>query len=275
MKKTVATITAGEKITVLTAYDYTTARLLDESGIDVLLVGDSLGMVMLGYKDTLSVTVEDMLHHTKAVARGTQSALILADMPFMSYQADVSEAVRNAGRLVGQGGANAVKLEGGAEISPQVRAITNAGIPVMGHIGLTPQTVNALGGFKVQGKTLETARKLVTDAKALEDAGAFAVLLECVPAMIAKYIADSLAIPTIGIGSGKYTAGQVLVIHDIAGLYREFTPKFVRRYADAGEEIKNAAKQYIKDVRSGEFPAGEHTFAVPEDVLLQITGGHA
>lgn len=228
----------GEKITMLTAYDYCTAKLMDGAGINGLLVGDSLGMVMLGYEDTISVTMEDMIHHTAAVARGAENALIVADMPFMSYQTSVYDAVYNAGRLMKEGRCQAVKLEGGLSVCPQIRAITEASVPVMAHIGLTPQSVNAFGGFKVQGKTEEAARRLLQDAKAVEEAGALAVVLECVPAKLSALISKEISIPTIGIGAGAGCDGQILVYQDMLAMYSDFTPKFVKKYADIGKAMQ-------------------------------------
>ena len=242
MKNTVQTIRKqkeeGDKITMLTAYDYSTARLMDEAGINMLLVGDSLGMVMLGYEDTLAVTMEDMLHHTAAVARGAKEALVVADMPFMSYQTSVYDAVFNAGRLMKEGRCNAVKLEGGAAVCPQIKAITEASIPVVAHLGLTPQSVNAFGGFKVQGKSEEAARRLLAEARAVEEAGAFAVVLECVPARLSELITKTIAIPTIGIGAGAGCDGQVLVYQDMLALFTDFKPKFVKHFADAGSVMR-------------------------------------
>ena len=274
MKNTVATARQqkkdGDKITMLTAYDYSTAKLMDEAGINMLLVGDSLGMVMLGYEDTLSVTMEDMIHHTAAVCRGAKNTLVVGDMPFMSYQVSVEEAVYNAGRLMKEGRCQAVKLEGGASVCPQIRAITNASIPVMAHIGLTPQSINAFGGFKVQGKSEEAAKKLLEDAKAVEEAGAFAVVLECVPAKLAELISKSISIPTIGIGAGAGCDGQILVYQDMLGLFSDFTPKFVKKYANVGEMMTQAFRDYIADVQEGSFPAPEHTFAISEDVIKKL-----
>ena len=231
MKQTVATFQEAKqnqkKLTMLTAYDYSTAKLFDEAGIDSLLVGDSLGMVMLGYEDTLSVTMEDMLHHCKAVARGAKQAMVICDLPFLSYQTSVYDAVKNAGRLLQEGRAQAVKLEGGADMCPQIRAIVQASIPVMGHLGLTPQSVHAFGGFRVQGKTEDAAQKLIDDARRVEEAGAFALVLECVPAKLAQRISQMVSIPTIGIGAGAGCDGQVLVYQDMLGMYSDFTPKFV------------------------------------------------
>lgn len=274
MKNTVSTFreqkAKGEKISMLTAYDYSTAKLMDEAGINGILVGDSLGMVMLGYEDTLPVTMEDMIHHTAAVCRGAKNTLVVGDMPFMSYQVSVEEAVYNAGRLMKEGRCQAVKLEGGASVCPQIRAITNASIPVMAHIGLTPQSINAFGGFKVQGKSEEAAKKLLEDAKAVEEAGAFAVVLECVPAKLAELISQSISIPTIGIGAGAGCDGQILVYQDMLGLFSDFTPKFVKKYASVGEMMTQAFRDYIADVQEGSFPAPEHTFAISEDVIKKL-----
>ncbi|WP_303025383.1 3-methyl-2-oxobutanoate hydroxymethyltransferase [Anaerotignum lactatifermentans] len=274
MKNTVSTVreqkAKGEKISMLTAYDYSTAKLMDEAGINGILVGDSLGMVMLGYEDTLPVTMEDMIHHTAAVCRGAKNTLVVGDMPFMSYQVSVEEAVYNAGRLMKEGRCQAVKLEGGASVCPQIRAITNASIPVMAHIGLTPQSINAFGGFKVQGKSEEAAKKLLEDAKAVEEAGAFAVVLECVPAKLAELISKSISIPTIGIGAGAGCDGQILVYQDMLGLFSDFTPKFVKKYANVGEMMTQAFRDYIADVQEGSFPAPEHTFAISEDVIKKL-----
>jgi 3-methyl-2-oxobutanoate hydroxymethyltransferase len=260
----------NERLTMLTAYDYSTAKLIDAAGIDSVLVGDSLGMVMLGYEDTLSVTMEDMIHHTKAVARGVKDALVVSDLPFMSYQTSVYDAVSNAGRLIKEGRAQAVKLEGGIEVCPQIKAIVEASIPVMAHIGLTPQSVNAFGGFKVQGKDEEAARSLIEQAKAVEAAGAFAVVLECIPAKLAELITKSISIPTIGIGAGNGCDGQVLVYQDMLGLYSDFTPKFVKRYAEIGPQMQTAIEGYISEVKSGAFPAAEHTFALSDAVIEKL-----
>lgn len=274
MKKSVLTFRnakqKNERLTMLTAYDYSTAKLIDGSGIDSVLVGDSLGMVMLGYEDTLSVTMEDMIHHTKAVARGVKDALVVSDLPFMSYQTSVYDAVVNAGRLIKEGRAQAVKLEGGLEVCPQIKAIVEASIPVMAHLGLTPQSVNAFGGFKVQGKDEEAARSLIEQAKAVEAAGAFAVVLECIPAKLAELITKSISIPTIGIGAGNGCDGQVLVYQDMLGLYSDFTPKFVKRYAEIGPQMENAIEDYISEVKSGAFPAAEHTFALSDAVIEKL-----
>ena len=274
MKNTVTTFkdakVNNDKLTMLTAYDYSTAKLMDESGINGILVGDSLGMVCLGYEDTLSVTMEDMIHHTRAVSRGAKNTLVVADMPFMSYQTSVYDAVVNAGRLMKEGRAQAVKLEGGIEVAEQIRAIVNASIPVMGHIGLTPQSINAFGGFKVQGKSEEAARKLLEDAKAVEKAGAFAVVLECVPTKLAKFISEQLSIPTIGIGAGEGCDGQILVYQDMLGMYSDFTPKFVKKYANIGEEMKKAFNGYIREVKDGVFPDEAHGFKIDDEVIEKL-----
>lgn len=261
---------SGDKISMVTAYDYSTAKLVDDSGINSILVGDSLGMVMLGYEDTLSVTMEDMIHHCRAVARGAKNALVVCDMPFMSYQTSVYDAVKNAGRIMKEARAGAVKLEGGSDFAEHIRAIVNASIPVCAHIGMTPQSVNAFGGFKVQGKTLEAAKKLVHDALAVEAAGAFAVVLECVPAALAEYISSALTIPTIGIGAGAGCDGQVLVYQDMLGMYSDFTPKFVRRFADVGSEMRRAFTEYDKAVKAGEFPSEEHCFKIDSSVMDEL-----
>ncbi len=274
MKNTVLTFREAKqknkKLTMLTAYDYSTARLMDESGVNAILIGDSLGMVFLGYEDTLQVTMEDILYHTKAVARGAKNALIVSDMPFMSYQSSVYDAVCNAGRLIKEGHANAVKLEGGSIVCPQIRAIVNASIPVIAHIGLTPQSVNAFGGFKVQGKDEENARKLIDSAKAVEEAGAFAVVLECIPAKLAAIISQSISIPTIGIGAGKGCDGQVLVYQDMLGMFSDFTPKFVKRYSDIGSQMKDAFARYIAEVERGQFPAPEHGFDISDTIIEKL-----
>ncbi|MGI6413335.1 MAG: 3-methyl-2-oxobutanoate hydroxymethyltransferase [Syntrophomonadaceae bacterium] len=260
----------GEKISMLTAYDYPMAAMLDEAGIDMLLVGDSLGNVVLGYENTLSVTMDDMVHHCKAVVRATRNAMVVADMPFLSYHVSIPEAVRNAGRLIQEAGAQAVKLEGGTERMDTVKAILDAQIPVMGHIGLTPQSVYQFGGFKVQGKDLETARKLVRDAKAYEQAGAFSIVLECVPAQLAKRITEEIAIPTIGIGAGAHCDGQVLVVNDMLGMYTGFVPKFVKKFANLQPVILEAVKNYINEVQQGTFPGDEHSFTINEEILDRL-----
>jgi len=252
--------TEGTKITVLTAYDYPFARIMDEAGIDMILVGDSLGSTVAGYDTTLPVTMEEMLYHTRYVVRGSSSALVITDMPFMSYQADVRDACINAGRLVKEGGAHAVKIEGGENVADTIAAIVNMDVPVVGHIGLTPQSIHRMGGFKVQGRKDEQARQLLADAKAVERAGAFALTLEGIPAPLAQEITHSIGIPTIGIGAGAACSGQVLVIHDILGLCEKYSPKFVKRYADVTEIIRTSVDSYIRDVREGTFPGEEHSF---------------
>jgi 3-methyl-2-oxobutanoate hydroxymethyltransferase len=244
----------GEKITVLTAYDYPTGRLLDQAGIDVALVGDSLGMVVYGFENTIPVTMEMMIHHSAAVARAAKHALVVADMPFMSYQASVEDAVRNAGRMLKETGVQAVKLEGGAAIVPAVARLVSLGIPVMGHLGMTPQSVHQFGGFRVQGRDDDAASRMEQDAKALEDAGAFAVVLELVPADLAKRISEQLSVPTIGIGAGPHCDGQVQVVHDILGLYDEFVPKHAKQYVKLSESILDSFRSYADEVRSGKFP---------------------
>ena len=274
MKNTVITFQQskeqGKKISMLTAYDYSTAKLMDESGINAILVGDSLGNVVLGYEDTISVTIEDMIHHGVAVSRGAKNAMVVIDMPFMSYQTSVYDAVVNAGRLMKEGRANAVKLEGGTEVCEQIKAITNAGIPVMAHLGLTPQSINAFGGFKVQGKSAEAAQRLIDDAKAVEKAGAFALVLECVPAKLAELISKSIKIPTIGIGAGAGCDGQVLVYQDMLGMYSDFTPKFVKKYADLGSIMKDAFKAYIDDLDNGSFPQNEHSYTIDDEIIEKL-----
>jgi len=251
---------SAEKITMLTAYDYTMARIVDEGDIDAILVGDSLGMAVLGYESTVPVTMEEMLHHTKAVRRGTHRAFLIADMPFMSYQTSDEEAVRNAGRFVKEAGAEAVKIEGGAEVVSRIKAILNAGIPVLGHIGLTPQSVNKLGGYKVQGRSPDSGKELLKSAVSLERAGSFAVVLECVPKVLARKITDKLTIPTLGIGAGKDCDGQVLVTHDIIGYFDKFKPKFVKQYAKINASIVEAVNSFKQDVETGTFPDDEHSF---------------
>lgn len=260
----------GQKLAMLTAYDYTTAKLVDEAGIDAILVGDSLGMVMLGYEDTLSVTMEDMIHHSAAVARGAKNALLIVDMPFMSYQASVYDAVINAGRLMKEGRAQAVKLEGGIEVCEHIKAIVKASIPVCGHIGLTPQSVNAFGGFKVQGKGEEAAQRILDEARAIEEAGAFAVVLECVPQALAKKITESIHIPTIGIGAGAGCDGQVLVYQDMLAMYSDMAPKFAKQYAQIGSQMKEAFAAYKKEITDGIFPAAEHTFKMDETIIDKL-----
>ena len=274
MKNTTTSImqmkNSGHKISMLTAYDYTTARLLDEAGVNTILVGDSLGNVILGYEDTISVTVEDMIHHSAAVARGAKNALVVTDLPFMSYQTSVYDAVVNAGRLMKEGRAGAVKLEGGKEVCPQIKAIVSAGIPVVAHLGLTPQSINTVGGFKVQGKTEAAAKKLIEDAKAVEEAGAFLLVLECVPAKLAKLVTESINIPTIGIGAGAGCDGQVLVIYDMLGMFSDFKPKFVKHFANAGDVIREAVKTYIAEIDDGTFPAEEHCYKIDDEVIDKL-----
>ncbi|QIB27989.1 3-methyl-2-oxobutanoate hydroxymethyltransferase [Caloranaerobacter azorensis] len=260
----------GRKITMLTAYDYSTAKLLDEAGVDSILVGDSLGMVMLGYENTIKVTIEDIIHHTKAVSRGVNRALIIADMPFLSYHVSVEDTIRNAGRLIKEGGAHAVKLEGGENIIEKVKALIDAQIPVCGHLGLTPQSVNMLGGFKVQGKSVEKARKIIEDAILLEKAGVFAIVLEAVPEPLAKIITEKVSVPTIGIGAGRYCDGQVLVSQDMLGMFSDFTPKFVKRFRDLGKEIREGVKEYIKEVQEGKFPEEKHTFKMSQEIIDKL-----
>lgn len=274
MKNTVLTFKQakekGEKLSMLTAYDYSTAKLIDEAGVNAILIGDSLGNVILGYEDTISVTMEDMIHHCAAVARGAKNALIVCDMPFMSYQTSVYDAVVNAGRLMKEGRAQAVKLEGGKEVCPQVKAIVDAGIPVCGHLGLTPQSINAFGGFKVQAKTEAAAKKLIEDAKALEEAGVFAIVLECVPAKIAELVTEKVSVPTIGIGAGNVCDGQVLVYQDMLGMFSDFTPKFVKRFADIGTVMKDAFATYDHEVKAGTFPEEKHEYTISDDVLEKL-----
>ena len=274
MKNTTTSImqmkNSGHKISMLTAYDYTTARLLDEAGVNTILVGDSLGNVILGYEDTISVTVEDMIHHSAAVARGAKNALVVTDLPFMSYQTSVYDAVVNAGRLMKEGRAGAVKLEGGKEVCPQIKAIVSAGIPVVAHLGLTPQSINTFGGFKVQGKTEAAAKKLIEDANAVEEAGAFLLVLECVPAKLAKLVTESINIPTIGIGAGAGCDGQVLVIYDMLGMFSDFKPKFVKHFANAGDMIREAVKTYIAEIDDGTFPAEEHCYKIDDEVIDKL-----
>ncbi len=276
MKNTVSTFRSmkerGEKISMLTAYDYSTAKLIDEAGIDGILIGDSLGNVMLGYEDTISVTMEDMIHHSRAVSRGAKSALVICDMPFLSYQTSVYDAVVNAGRLMKEGRAQAVKLEGGREVCPQIRAIVDASIPVCAHLGLTPQSINAIGGFKVQGKTETAARKIIDDAKAVQEAGAFAITLEAVPAKLATLITESVDVPTIGIGAGSGCDGQVLVYQDMLGMFSDFTPGFVKRFANVGDVMKDAFRSYDGEVKAGTFPSEEYAYAIDDEVLGKLRG---
>ena len=263
----------GEKIPMVTAYDYTAARIADAAGIPIVLVGDSLGMVVLGYDSTIPVTMDDMVRHTRMVSRGASDALIVADLPFMAYQVDANEAMRNAGRLMQEGGAHTVKMEGGVAIAGTVRRIVDAGAPVMGHIGLTPQSVNALGGYRVQGRTRATARRLLDDAIALQDAGAYSVVLECVPSPLAKVITERLTIPTIGIGAGPDCDGQVQVFHDMLGLFPDFLPRHARRYATLSDDITAAFRQYADDVRAGDFPDESESFTMNEALLSDLLDG--
>ncbi|HUX48824.1 MAG TPA: 3-methyl-2-oxobutanoate hydroxymethyltransferase [Dehalococcoidia bacterium] len=259
-----------EKIPMLTAYDYVTAKMVDEAGVPLILVGDSLGMVMLGYESTIPVTMEEMMHHTKAVLRGAKKALIIGDMPFMTYHVTVSDALYNAARFIQEGGAQAVKLEGGEVVAEKVRRLVDCGIPVMGHIGLTPQSIHQLGGFKVRGKAVEEAQKLLNDARVLEEAGAFAIVLECTPAPLSRLITERLTIPTIGIGAGPDCDGQVQVISDILGLYTDFVPKHTKQYARLAGEIKTAVSSYISEVKSLSFPTAKQSYTVDEDVIKQL-----
>lgn len=274
MKNTVLTFQQakkeGTRLSMLTAYDYSTAKLVDAAGINSILVGDSLGNTILGYEDTLSVTMEDMIHHTAAVARDAKNALVIGDMPFMSYQASVYDAVVNAGRLMKEGRANAVKLEGGASVCEQIKAIVGASIPVCAHIGLTPQSINAFGGFKVQGKGEKQAQQLLDDARRVQEAGAFAVVLEGIPALLAQKITDTLDIPTIGIGAGAGCDGQVLVYQDMLGMFTDFKPKFVKHFANVGEIMTEAFKTFDQEVKEGVFPAQEHTYKIDEDIIGRL-----
>ncbi len=273
-KRTVTTLQKqkedGVKISMVTAYDYTTATLVEASDIDMVLVGDSLGMTMLGYDDTLSVTMEDMIHHSAAVSRGLINTFLVTDMPFLSYQTSVYDAVVNAGRLIKEGHAQAVKLEGGVKVKEQIRAIVDADIPVCAHIGLTPQSVNAFGGFKVQGKDEAKAKQLIEDARAVQEAGAFMVVLECVPAKLAELISKELTIPTIGIGAGAGCDGQVLVYQDLLDMYEKMKPKFVKHFGHVGEAMKEGFRAYDAEVKAGTYPAEEHTFKISEEVLDRL-----
>jgi 3-methyl-2-oxobutanoate hydroxymethyltransferase len=260
----------GEKIPMVTAYDYTTARLADQAGIPLLLVGDSLGMVVLGYDSTIPVTMQDMLHHVKAVARGVQTAMVVADLPFMSYHIDQAQALANAAQLVQEGGARSVKLEGGEKMADTVARIVQAGIPVMGHIGLTPQSVNVLGGYRVQGRNQQAAVQLLKDAQALEEAGAYAVVLELIPSPLARVISQRLTIPTIGIGAGVQCDGQVQVLHDMLGLYTNFVPKHTKRYAELAGVIQDAFAQYVREVKEGSFPTQQQSISMDETILEDL-----
>lgn len=274
MKNTVETFklskNTNQRLTMLTAYDFSTAKLIDECGINGILVGDSLGMVALGYENTLSVTMNDMLHHTKAVKHGVSNSLLVADMPFMSYQTSTYDAIKNAGRLIQKGGADAIKLEGGSIVKDKVKAIVNSQIPVMGHIGLTPQSINIFGGFKVQGKTTECAEQLIKDALSLEEAGAFAIVLECIPSKLAKIITEKLSIPTIGIGAGNSCDGQILVYQDMLNMFSNFKPKFVKTYSNVGDIMKSSFKQYINEVNAQIFPNDSNSFSIDEEALTKL-----
>jgi 3-methyl-2-oxobutanoate hydroxymethyltransferase len=259
-----------EKIAMITAYDYTTAKLVDESGIPLILVGDSLGMVMLGYESTIPVTIDEMIHHTKAVVRGTKKSLIIGDMPFMTYHTTVTDAIKNAARFIQEGGAQAIKLEGGEVVADTVKHLVDRGIPVMGHLGLTPQFIHQLGGFKAQGKTPAAAKKLINDAIALEQAGAFGVVLEVVPAQVAKLITESIGIPTIGIGAGPYCDGQVQVVHDMLGLYTDFVPKHAKQFARLADTMKTAFQSYNSEVKAGSFPAKENYNVLDDAAFAEV-----
>ena len=263
----------GEKISMLTAYDYSTAKIIDEVGVPLILVGDSLGMVVLGYESTIPVTMEDMLHHTKAVVRGTKQTLVVGDLPFMTYHVSIEDALRNAARFIQEAGAQAVKLEGGVTVAEKVKRIVECGIPVMGHIGLTPQSIHQFGGFKVQGKTPEAANKLINDARALDEAGAFAIVLETVPAPLAALITEEISIPTIGIGAGAGCDGQVQVINDILGSFTDFVPKHAKQYAKLADIIRNAVTEYHSEVKAGSFPTDKQSFSMDESILAQLAKG--
>jgi 3-methyl-2-oxobutanoate hydroxymethyltransferase len=265
---------SGEKITALTAYDYSFAKLLDATDLDIILVGDSLGMVSLGHENTLSVTMENIINHTRAVKQGAQRTLVVSDMPFMSYQISVEQAVKNAGRLIQEGGASAIKLEGGARMADRVQAIVQSGIPVMGHIGLTPQSVHQFGGYKVQGKNYLDSRQIKQDACDLQNAGVFALVLEGIPGELAEEITTELKIPTVGIGAGSKCDGQILVLHDLLGLNQDFVPKFVKQYAQLADILKNAVAEYIEDVRTEIFPGQEHTYQLKQGKLKQVNDGN-
>lgn len=260
----------GRKLVMMTAYDYPFGLLADEAGVDIVLVGDSLGMVVMGLNGTVEVTMEDMIHHIKAVMRGCKNALVVGDMPFMSYNTSIPEAIHNAGRLMKEGGCDTIKLEGGVDFAPTVEAVVKAGIPVQGHIGLTPQTASALGGFKIQGKDTMAAKKIIDDAKALEDAGAYSIILEAVPAPLGRLISEAVSVPIIGIGAGPDVDGQVLVTHDMIGLFDKFVPKFVKQYCQIRKTILDALNQYKEDVLNVAFPASEHSFKMPDESLEQL-----
>ncbi len=274
MKNTVLTFKQAKeekrKLSMLTAYDYSMAKIIDESGVNGILIGDSLGMVIKGEEDTLAVTMDEIIYHTKAVKKGAKNALIVSDMPFLSYHVSIEQAVLNAGRLIKEGGANAVKLEGGANVAAQIKAIVDAQIPVMGHIGLTPQSVNAFGGFKVQGKSEAAAKQLIDDAVLIEKAGAFSIVLEGIPEKVAELITNAVSIPTIGIGAGKYCDGQILVYQDMLGMFNDFVPKFVKQYANVGNVMREAISSYVKEVQAGDFPEEKHTFKIDENELKKL-----
>ena len=261
----------GEKIPMLTAYDYSTAKLIDESGVPLILVGDSLGMVILGYESTIPVTMDEMIHHTKAVVRGTKHALVIGDMPFMTYHVSIDDALRNAARFIQEGGAQAVKLEGGEVVAEKVRRLVECGIPVQGHIGLTPQSVHQLGGFKVVGKTPEAAVRLLNDARALEEAGVFSIVLELVPAPLSKLITEKVSVPTIGIGSGPHCDGQVQVVSDLLGLFTDFVPKHAKQYARLCDSIKSAVADYVAEVKAGSFPTMKESTTMDESIIAELT----
>jgi len=260
----------GEKITMLTAYDYSMARIIDQVGVDIILVGDSLANVILGYPNTLPVTMEEMLHHTRAVARGCQRALLVADMPYLSYHIDIKETIRNAGRFIKEGGAEAVKVEGGKKRAEVISRILDLEIPVMGHIGLTPQSIHQMGGYRVQGSTLDKSLTLVEEARLLEKTGVFSIVLEGIPEELARIITREVSIPTIGIGAGRFCDGQVLVVHDMLGFFEEFQPKFVRRYANLHQEIGNAVRQFFSDVREGKFPSEKESYHLPPEIATAL-----
>lgn len=274
MKNTVLTFKQAKeekrRLSMLTAYDYSMAKIIDESGVNGILIGDSLGMVIKGEEDTLAVTMDEIIYHTKAVKKGAKNALIVSDMPFLSYHVSIEQAVLNAGRLIKEGGANAVKLEGGANVAAQIKAIVDAQIPVMGHIGLTPQSVNAFGGFKVQGKSEAAAKQLIDDAILIEKAGAFSIVLEGIPEKVAELITNAVSIPTIGIGAGKYCDGQILVYQDMLGMFNDFVPKFVKQYANVGTVMRDAISSYVKEVQAGDFPEEKHTFKIDENELKKL-----
>lgn len=263
----------GERITMLTAYDYSTAQAIDQAGVDIVLIGDSLAMVILGHENTLSVSMEEMLHHTRPVAKACQRAMVVGDMPFMSYQVSSEDAMRNAGRFISEGGAQAIKLEGGEEVAEATERIVKMGVPVMGHLGLTPQSVHAFGGYTLQARDVEAAKKLIKDAKILEQAGAFSIVLEKIPAQIAKVVTETVSIPTIGIGAGADCDGQVLVTNDMLGQFEKFIPKFVKQYAHLSRETKKAIEEYVKEVKAGTFPSEEHSYSASEEVIKALRKG--